>query len=49
MDADAPRRMVRAERVIRVKLEYGLTVDPAERDALAALLAGGGTQLNCVN
>ena len=38
-----------ADRVIRVKLEYGLTVDPAERDALAALLAGGGTQLNCVN
>ena len=38
-----------ADRVIRVKLEYGLTVDPAERDALAALLEGGGTQLNCVN
>ena len=38
-----------AERVIQVKLEYGLTVDPAERDALEALLAGGGAQLNCVN
>ena len=37
-----------AERVIQVKQEYGLTVDPAERDALEALLAGGGTQLNCV-
>ena len=38
-----------AERVIQVKLEYGLTVDPAERDALEALLAGGGAQLNCVD
>ena len=38
-----------AARVIQVKLEYGLTVDPAERDALEALLAGGGAQLNCVN
>ena len=38
-----------AERVIRVKLEYGLTVDTAERDALVALLAGGGAQLNCVD
>ena len=38
-----------AERVIRVKLEYGLTVDTAERDALVALLAGGGAQLHCVN
>ena len=38
-----------AERVIQVKLEYGLTVDPAERNALEALLAGGGAQLNCVN
>ena len=28
-----------AQRVIEVKLEYGLTVDPAERDALEALLA----------
>ena len=37
-----------AERVIQVKLEYGLTVDPAERDALDALLAGGEAQLNCV-
>ena len=37
-----------AERVIQVKLEYGLTVDPDERDALEALLAGGGAQLNCV-
>ena len=38
-----------AERVIQVKLEYGLTVDPDERDALAALLTGGGAQLNCVD
>ena len=38
-----------ADRVIRVKLEYGLTVDTAERDALEALLAGGGAQLHCVN
>jgi hypothetical protein len=38
-----------AERVIQVKLEYGLTVDPAERDALDALLAGGEAQLNCVS
>ena len=38
-----------AERVIQVKLEYGLTVGPAERDALQALLAGGGAQLNCVD
>ena len=38
-----------AERVIQVKLEYGLTVDPAERDALEALLAGGEAQLNCVD
>ena len=37
-----------AERVIEVKLEYGLTVDTAERDALEELLAGGGAQLNCV-
>ena len=28
---------------------HGLTVDPAERDALEALLAGGGALLNCVN
>ena len=38
-----------AERVIQVKLEYGLSVDPAERDALEALLAGGEAQLNCVD
>ena len=38
-----------AERVIEVKLEYELSVDPAERDALEALLAGGGAQLNCVD
>ena len=38
-----------AERVIAVKLEYALSVDPAERDALAALLAGGGAELNCVD
>ena len=38
-----------AERVIQVKLEYGLTVDTAERNALEALLAGGGAQLNCVD
>ena len=38
-----------AERVIAVKLEYGLSVDPAERDALEALLAGGGAVLNCVD
>ncbi|MDE0023087.1 MAG: hypothetical protein OXP69_01605 [Spirochaetaceae bacterium] len=37
-----------AERVIQVKIDYGLTVDPAERDALEALLAGGGALLNCV-
>ena len=38
-----------AERVIAVKLEYGLSVDRAERDALEALLAGGGVELNCVD
>ena len=38
-----------AERVIAVKLEYGLSVDPAERDALAALLAVGGAELNCLD
>ena len=38
-----------AERVIQVKLEYGLSVDSAERDALEALLADGGAQLNCVD
>ena len=37
-----------AERVIAVKLEYGLSVDPVERDALEMLLAGGGAQLSCV-
>lgn len=36
-----------AERVIAVKLEYGLSVDPAERDSLIALLAGGGRKLDC--
>ena len=38
-----------ADRVIRIKLEYGLTVDTAERDALEALLAGGEAQLHCVD
>ena len=38
-----------AERVIAVKLEYELSVDPRERDALEALLAGGGAQLSCVD
>ena len=38
-----------AGQVIAVKLEYGLSVDPAERDALEALLAGGGAQLSCVD
>ena len=38
-----------AERVIAVKLEYGLSVDATERDALEALLAGGGAQLSCVD
>ena len=38
-----------AQRVIEVKQEYGLTVDPAERDALEELLAGGGAELDCVN
>ena len=38
-----------AERVIAVKLEYGLSVDRAERDALEALLAGGDAELNCVD
>ncbi|MCY3738215.1 MAG: T9SS type A sorting domain-containing protein [Gemmatimonadaceae bacterium] len=36
-----------AERVIAVKLKYGLSVDPAERDSLKALLAGGGARLDC--
>ena len=34
--------------VIAVKLEYGLSVYPAERDALERLLAGGGAELSCV-
>ena len=38
-----------AEQVIAVKLAYGLSVDPAERDALEALLARGDAALNCVN
>ena len=38
-----------AERVIQVKREYGSTVDPAERDALEAMLADGEAQLNCVD
>ena len=38
-----------ADRVIQVKLEYGLSVDPAERDALEVLLAGGEAQLTCVD
>ena len=33
-----------AERVVAVKLEYGLSVDARERDALEALLAAGGAQ-----
>ena len=36
-----------AERVIAVKLKYGLSVDRAERDSLKALLAGGGERLDC--
>ncbi len=32
-----------------VKLEYGLSVDPAERNALEVLLAGGEAQLTCVD
>ena len=38
-----------AERVVAVKLEYGLSVDPAERDALEALFEDGGAALNCVD
>ena len=38
-----------AAQVIAVKLEYGLSVDPTERDGLEALLAGGGAQLSCVD
>ena len=37
-----------AERVIAVKREYRLSVDPRERDALEQLLGGGGTALRCV-
>ena len=37
-----------AQRVIKVKLEYGLSIDPAERDALEGLLASGGALLSCV-
>ena len=48
MDAGPARRVVRGQ-VIAVKLEYGLSVDPAERVALEALLAGGGAQLSCVD
>ncbi len=38
-----------AERVIEVKRWWGLSVDPAERDALRALLAAPGAELNCVS
>ncbi len=38
-----------AERVIAVKLEYELSVASRERDALEALLAGGGAQMSCVD
>lgn len=38
-----------AQRVIEVKREYGLSVDPAERDALETLLASGEAQLNCID
>ena len=37
-----------AARVIAVKQEYELSVDPAERDALERLLGGGEAELNCV-
>ena len=37
-----------AARVIAVKQEYELSVDPAERDALEALLTGTESELNCV-
>ena len=37
-----------AARVIIVKQEYELSVDPAERDALEMLLSGGEAELNCV-
>ncbi|MCY4507475.1 MAG: Ig-like domain-containing protein [Acidobacteria bacterium] len=38
-----------AEQVIAVKLAYGLSVDPAERAALEALLAGPHAELNCLD
>ena len=38
-----------AARVVAVKREYGLSVDPAERDALEALFGGGGAALSCVD
>ena len=37
-----------AQRVIAVKREYELSVDPAERNALEMLLADGEAELNCV-
>ena len=37
-----------AARVIAVKQEYALSIDPAERDALERLLGGGEGELNCV-
>ena len=37
-----------AQRVIAVKREYELSVDPTERSALEMLLAGGEAELNCV-
>ena len=37
-----------AARVIAVKQEYELSVDPAERDALERLLGGDEAELNCV-
>ena len=37
-----------AARVIAVKREYELSVDPAERDSLEMLLSGSEAELNCV-
>ena len=37
-----------AERVISVKLKYGLSVDPAEQDALETLLRSTAADLNCM-
>ena len=37
-----------AQRVIAVKREYELSVDPAERNAFEMLLADGEAELNCV-